>query len=385
MIKIGICFGGYCPMHQGHLDLIMKAKKENDIVYIVVCGYTDEPRGIELGFNIKQRKRLIKEYFKGDDIIHVIDANDTELGIDESMSLHNWKVWTNHVKKQIVDELYHPNDPNWPFTPDDDISAFDLKLTFYVGEKFYVETLTALNLNVELVGYDINSPSNRSNDISATYIRQRPQLYWDKIVPTFKPKLTKKILVLGTASEGKSTLVHDIGNYFQIPYTTEFGRDYMEKRGMLDPDITVNDFIEFLIGQRQYYFDALNSDKNKGVIISDTDNLVTLMYAKAYTMDKNMQITEEEYNNILLPLAKSLQTNVDWDVIYLIKPHNKFVDDGTRYMNQSSIDERMKNYKILLNLLEDFGLLDKVIELNGTYMEHFNYVKSYINSLYEKD
>ena len=57
MIKnIGICFGGYCPMHQGHLDLIMKAKKENDICYVVVCGYTDEPRGNELGLNINNRK-----------------------------------------------------------------------------------------------------------------------------------------------------------------------------------------------------------------------------------------------------------------------------------------------------------------------------------------
>ena len=29
-MKIGITFGGYCPMHQGHLDLIMKAKEDKD-------------------------------------------------------------------------------------------------------------------------------------------------------------------------------------------------------------------------------------------------------------------------------------------------------------------------------------------------------------------
>lgn len=385
MIKnIGICFGGYCPMHQGHLDLIMKAKKENDICYVVVCGYTDEPRGNELGLNINNRKRLIKEFFKNDELIRVLTVNDTELGIDESMSEHNWKVWTDYVKYQIIDDLLGGG-PTFPFSPDERIEAHELKLTFYVGEKFYVESLNKLNINAVLVGYDENSPSNRSNDISATYIRQNPQYYWDKIVSTFKPALTKKILVLGTASEGKSTLVKDIGNYFNIPYTTEFGRDYMEKHCMLDPDITVNDFVEFLIGQRQYYFDALNDKGNKGVIISDTDNLVTLMYAKAYVSDNNMQITEDEYNNILKPLAKSLQTGVSWDVIYLIKPHNKFVDDGTRYMNQSSMDERMRNYKILLSLLEEFGLLDKVIELNGSYMDHFNYVKDYITKLYDKE
>ena len=288
MIKnIGICFGGYCPMHQGHLDLIMKAKKENDICYVVVCGYTDEPRGNELGLNINNRKRLIKEFFKNDELIRVLTVNDTELGIDESMSEHNWKVWTDYVKYQITDDLTG-GDPTFPFSPDERIEAYDLKLTFYVGEKFYVESLNKLNINAVLVGYDENSPSNRSNDITATYIRQNPQYYWDKIVSTFKPALTKKILVLGTASEGKSTLVKDIGNYFNIPYTTEFGRDYMEKHCMLDPDITVNDFVEFLIGQRQYYFDALNDKGNKGVIISDTDNLVTLMYAKAYVSDNNM-------------------------------------------------------------------------------------------------
>ena len=29
--KVGITFGGFCPLHQGHLDLIMRSKKENDI------------------------------------------------------------------------------------------------------------------------------------------------------------------------------------------------------------------------------------------------------------------------------------------------------------------------------------------------------------------
>ena len=38
--NVGIVFGSFAPLHQGHLDLIMRAKKENPGGVIVVsCGY----------------------------------------------------------------------------------------------------------------------------------------------------------------------------------------------------------------------------------------------------------------------------------------------------------------------------------------------------------
>lgn len=374
MEKISVCFGGYCPMHQGHLDVIMRAKKETDRCFIVVCGYESEPRGMELNKDIKQRTQLVKQFFKNDEIISVISVNDTELGIDESMSLHNWKVWTDCVKQKIYNYLH----------VDKDKESFyqSTEFIFYVGELRYVNDLSAIGYKSVLVGYDESAENHRVNNISASMIRVNPLKFWNKIVPTFKPELTKKILVIGTASEGKSTLVKDIAKYFQISYTTEFGRDYMEKRNMIDQDLSAEDFLNFLIGQRQYYFNAINNPSNNGIIISDTDNLVTLMYAKAYTYNNEMNITESDFD-MLYSAAKALQTGVTWDRIFLIKPHNKFVNDGVRYMEQSSIEERMKNYNILIHYIKDFGLIDKVVELNGTYNEHFNIVKDYINGLYK--
>ena len=374
MEKISVCFGGYCPMHQGHLDVIMRAKKETDHCFIVVCGYESEPRGMELNKDIKQRTQLVKQFFKNDEIISVISVNDTELGIDESMSLHNWKVCTDCVKQKIYNYLH----------VDKDKESFyqSTEFIFYVGELRYVNDLSAIGYKSVLVGYDESAENHRVNNISASMIRVNPLKFWNKIVPTFKPELTKKILVIGTASEGKSTLVKDIAKYFQISYTTEFGRDYMEKRNMIDQDLSAEDFLNFLIGQRQYYFNAINNPSNNGIIISDTDNLVTLMYAKAYTSNNEMNITESDFD-MLYSAAKALQTGVTWDRIFLIKPHNKFVDDGVRYMGQSSIEERMKNYNILIHYIKDFGLIDKVVELNGTYNEHFNIVKDYINGLYK--
>ena len=73
--KIGIAFGCYAPMHQGHLDLIFKAKKECDAgVIIIVCG-SDNDRGVSYNMPLIKRFEYIKEFFKDDDLVkvHMID------------------------------------------------------------------------------------------------------------------------------------------------------------------------------------------------------------------------------------------------------------------------------------------------------------------------
>ena len=32
--KVGVVFGSFAPLHQGHLDCIMRAKKENAVLHV---------------------------------------------------------------------------------------------------------------------------------------------------------------------------------------------------------------------------------------------------------------------------------------------------------------------------------------------------------------
>jgi hypothetical protein len=49
-------------------------------------------------------------------------------------------------------------------------------------------------------------------------------------------------------------------------------------------------------------------------------------------------------------------------------------------MEQSSIEERTKNYNRLVELLKDFGWWDKVEIIDGNFFENFKTVKEYIES-----
>lgn len=373
-MKIGITFGGYCPMHTGHMDLIMRAKKENDLCYVIVCGYDNEPRADEIGLTLNRRYSLVKQMFKDDEQIRVLKVNDTELGIDESMSESNWNIWLRCVEDQVeaLEEKIADEMIGWT------------EYTWYIGEQSYVDSLKKRIYDKQKdntfgIIDNVVYVERSKNPISATMIRENPIKYWNKIAWPFRQYFSTNILITGTASEGKSTLTRDIATYFGLPYSEEYGRTYMEYYGKDDTDLTVTDFQQFLIEQRRDTQKKIESSGNSGVVISDTDNLVTLMYAKAYVEDPNIDLTEEDYNT-LKTLAWNIKRGIQWDKIFLLPPKNTFVDDGTRYMKQSTMSERMKNYNILVQLLKEYGWWDKVQVINGDFLENFNTVKEYIES-----
>jgi NadR type nicotinamide-nucleotide adenylyltransferase len=327
-----------------------------------VCGYDNEPRANETGLTLNRRFTLVKQMFKDDEQIRVLQVNDTKLGIDESMSETNWHIWLDYVRNITLSNGRSPLDV----------------VTWYVGEEAYATSLN--NYKDEWFRFISNVVyvDRGIHPISATLVRENPIKYWNKIAWAFRPYFSTNILITGTASEGKSTLTRDIATYFGIPYSEEYGRTYMEFYGKSDTDLTINDFQEFLIEQRRDTKSKIESPGNSGIVISDTDNIVTLMYAQAYVEDNNIDLTKEDYKT-LESLAWNIKRGIQWDKIFLLPPKNKFVDDGCRYMEQSSMEERTKNYNRLVNLLKQFGWWDKVEIINGDYLENFETVKNYIN------
>ena len=96
--SVGVVFGSFAPLHQGHLDLIMRAKKENDGgVLVIVCGYNGDKGEPLMPHN--KRYRYVREFFADDDLVAVYAINDDE--INANRYPNGWQSLTTFGKRLL--------------------------------------------------------------------------------------------------------------------------------------------------------------------------------------------------------------------------------------------------------------------------------------------
>ena len=353
--KVGIVFGTFAPLHQGHLDVIMRAKKECDGGCIVIVDGREGDRGGEK-MPLRKRYRYVREFFADDDLVAVYPINETEKNIPEYPN--GWLPFL-EVTKDIIRQGTKENP-----TP-----------VFYVSEQVYYDRLIREGFEAVLMDRTLNP-------ISATMIRENPIKHWDKITYPFRRVFSTNILICGTASEGKTTLTKDLGKYFNAPYSHEYAREYMEQSYVSEWELDGADYMAFLDGQYQLNKKLINSPSNQGIFFADSDSMTTRMYAEYYCKDPELDLTEEEFKDIAVA-ADAITKKCRWDRIYLLCPHGTFVDDHTRYMEFSGMDERRALFEILCNNIKASGNWDKVTVLDGGYYNNFKKIVDDVKELIE--
>lgn len=153
---------------------------------------------------------------------------------------------------------------------------------------------------------------------SSTKIREDVFAHWDWLPNIVKPYYTKKVLMIGGESTGKSTLTINLANYYNTNYLEEVGRDISERSGT-DLLMLPEDFLDILLLHKVKEREALLSSNR--VLFEDTDCLITKFYIQ-FLEGKGKAENEK--------LADAIAEFNDYDLVLFLEPDVKFVQDGDR-------------------------------------------------------
>ena len=350
--RIGIVFGAFAPCHIGHLEVILKAKKENDGCVVIVCG-EDGDCGEPFGLDVYRRFRYMRELFADDNQIYVVMAAGQGIPQKET----EWESWLEIINLKIADSLQHS----------------DAQKIWYTGKTMQAEVLEKKSTD------EVHLVDTSLYPVSGQNIRNDALRYFNAIALPFRRAFTKKVLVLGAPSGGKTTLVKDLAKLYSCPYSFEYSRQYQEESNVNDFELDGMDYQRLVTGQFQLNRDTIADPASQGMAILDTDVMVTKVYARLGAEDVDYAITPEEYA-IVEQSANAFIARQLWDLILVVPPTLKYVDDGYRNMKFSEDAFLTTIHEMMLEEIESSRNLDKVVMLDAKGIgekDEFSYYARY--------
>ena len=247
-------------------------------------------------------------------------------------------------------------------------------LVFFVGEKTYQEELEARGFEARL--------QERQFGISGTLIRENPSKYWKYIAQPFRRQFTKKVLIMGSASNGKTTLAKDLARFYDAPVSLEYAREYQIRNNVRDDELTPKDYYYLLLGQYDQTSKLIDSSANRGLVIADTNSLVTKGYYDYYMEVEGPETSmTDTFDNLFV----SILAKEKWDLILFVQPIGSYVNDGFRDMTMAD-DEIRNSFSNHLDHLRHQYLSDiPTAYLGQDYLGNYEEAKRVIDTIYQAD
>ena len=328
---VGMYGGSFNPLHLGHLECIIKAAGLCEELYIVIS-YRENDTDVPLRVKIRWIYQLTKHLGN----IHLIPLEDKLNSKEEYTEIY----WTEDCRK-VKEAIGKPIDVVFCGSDYDENSFWN---KCYEGSDFHV------------------FPRNIYN---STEIRKDIYGHWDWMPQIVRTWYTKKVLIIGGESTGKSTLTINLANYFNTVYLEEVGRELSELSGT-DVYMLSEDFTRILLTHKAKEMQLM--EQSNKVFFEDTDCLITRFFME-FLEDKNIQKNER--------LAEAIAALNSYDLILFLEPDVTWVQDGDR--SEVMAADRITYSEQIKTLYTKYGFLFK--EIHGDYNSRFDQAVHYVKEL----
>ncbi|MDQ0270997.1 multifunctional transcriptional regulator/nicotinamide-nucleotide adenylyltransferase/ribosylnicotinamide kinase NadR [Cytobacillus purgationiresistens] len=337
--KVGMYGGKFLPFpHLGHVYAMIKASTMVDELHVIVSHDT------------KHEEKLCEDGM----IPH----------IPFTMRLRWWTQLTKELPHVQVHEVYEEQTgdfSDWVRGSRDIKKKVGKSIdTVFSSEHSYQPIFDQLYPKAKHILID---PDRAAYPISGTLFRKEGAIkHWDMIPKIIQPYFVKKVVVVGTESCGKSTIVKNLANLFNTSYVEEYGRTFYERLGGCERITIPEDYPEIAFEHK--YHEKMQLQKANKVLFIDTEATVTQYFSQAYLGEQQPILNE------IIKLQK-------YDLWLFLEPDVKWVNDGTRSFGEDDI--RQTNNLLLKTLLDNHGI--DYVAINGDYLQRLEKAINHVNEL----
>lgn len=335
--KVGMYGGSFDPLHIGHIHDIIKASSICEELYVIISwcdGRESTSKELRYRWILNSTRHLPN--------VKIILMEDKAVSKEEYNTNYYWEKGAKDIKNAIGKPI------DVVFCGDD----------YYGTNRF--ESLYCPESKVIYF-------ERKEVPISSTEIREWASNHWDYIPNVCKSYYTRKVLIVGGESTGKSTLVQNLALAYNTNFVSEVGRDTCAYAGG-EKYMTVDDLYENLLKQRINVDEAAKSSNR--ILFVDTDALTTKFYVN-FLLDET-----SPHAKLCNELALAIHNINKWDLVLFLEPTVDFVQDGTRSEEIASDREKYSNQ--IKALLQENGV--RYTCLDGDYLDRFVKAKSIIKN-----